>query len=755
MDRETKVSMLSGQDMWTLPEVPEIGLPSLTMSDGPVGVRGTGWTEKSIALPSPTALAATWDLALVRKAGLVLGLEARRKGVHVLLAPTINLHRSPRGGRHFECYSEDPLLTGLIANAFIDGVQSQGVAATAKHFVANDSETDRMTANVQVSEQALRELYLLPFEMAVQSGVWAVMAAYNMVNGKTMTEHGELLNGVLKGEWGFDGIVVSDWTAARSTEETALAGLDIVMPQLFSPWGEELAASQVPDEVIDDKVRRVIRLAERVTKPADVTEIDGRQAAREIAARSFVLASNDGVLPLRETQTVALIGVPAHELRIMGGGSAEVNPEYVTTLETALGQKAHLATDPRATLPPAAGPLWTDLTVTCFDAQGTVLLSQPLETAAIRWIGQFPVENLARVEVSGTLSDAPGTHTFSVRGLGAFKLSVDSKVLFDDTIWPDMSDPIGFLKPPEQRVAAIVQGAQQVRLSHDVMTESPFPAINFQLGHVPPQPEDLMEQAIEAAAAADVAVVVVGTTEDVESEGYDRPSLALPGRQDELVSRVIAANPRTVVIVNAGAPVLLPWADEAAAVLLAWFPGQEGGNALADVLYGRAEPGGRLPTTWPRAEQDVPVWDVETTDGLIAYQEELFIGYKAWDRAAVEPLYPFGHGLGYTEWVYETLVATEESVSVTVRNNGTRPGREVIQIYVEPSEQMPARPKRWLAGFAIAEGESGDVVTVTVDLPKRTFQQWADGWQTMPGEYLVHAGHSLADLRIGGVVHVT
>lgn len=743
MHREAKVNLLSGQDMWTVPIEPG---RHLVMSDGPIGVRGTGWTERSIALPSPTALAATWDVELARLAGAVLGLEARRKGVHVLLAPTINLHRSPRGGRHFECYSEDPLLTGRMAQGFIEGVQSQGVAATAKHFVANDSETERMTADVRVSEQTLRELYLRPFEMAVQSGVWAVMAAYNGVNGHTMTEHAELINGVLKGEWGFDGVVVSDWLAARSTEETALAGLDIVMPHLFSPWGEDLVNSTVPDEVIDEKVRRVRRLVERTMSPGPAIEIDGRLAAREIAARSFVLARNDGILPLTGTETVALIGIPASEPRAMGGGSAEVIPEYVTSLSTALGIEAHPGTDARATLPKA---VLNNLNVTCVNADGEVVYEQPLETAAVRWIGQFPAENIARVEISGTLTAHGGTHIFGVRGVGAYRLEVDGKTLFDDSIWPDMSDPIGFMIPPEQRVAAIIEGTQPVKLSHEVLTETPFPAISFHLGYLPPQPEDLMDQAVQAAAKADVAIVVVGTTEDVESEGFDRASLKLPGRQDELVSRVIAANPRTVVVVNAGAPVLMPWADEAAAVLLTWFPGQEGGNALADVLHGRAEPGGRLPTTWPREERDVPVWAVEPKDGLLEYPENLLIGYKAWDRQAVKPLYPFGHGLGYTDWVYETLVATPEKVLVTVRNDGLRPGREVVQVYAAKDRQ------RWLAGFAVVQADPGEVVTAEIVLPERTFEQWHDGWQRVAGDYALHAGRSIGDLRISAVVSIT
>src|SRR5215475_4882987 len=276
---EAKVRLLSGQDMWLLPAIDEIGLTSIVMSDGPVGVRGTRWSaeDPSVALPSPTALAATWDPSLARAAGRLLGQEARRKGVHVLLAPTVNLHRSPLGGRHFECYSEDPLLTGRIGSAYVAGVQDQGVATTVKHFVANDSETERFTVSVEVAERTLRELYLAPFEVIVkEAGAWAVMSAYNSVAGLTMTEHTALQQGVLKQEWGFDGVVVSDWTAARDTVRAALGGLDIAMPARRNPWGDKLVAAvrdgRVPVEIVDEQVRRVLRLAARVGALASAPE---------------------------------------------------------------------------------------------------------------------------------------------------------------------------------------------------------------------------------------------------------------------------------------------------------------------------------------------------------------------------------------------------------------------------------------------------------------------------------------------------
>src|SRR5262249_45598630 len=384
----TKVPLLGGQDAWSLPAIPEIGLRSIVMSDGPIGVRGTAWTpdDPSIALPSPTALAATWDRELARRAGRLLGQEAQRKGVHVLLAPTVNLHRSPLNGRHFECYSKDPLLTDAIGTEYVRGVQEQSVGTTVKHFVANDYETERMTASSNVDDRTLRELYLAPFEMILRdAAAWGVMSAYNSVNGTSMTEHAALQVGLLKDEWGFDGAIVSDWTAARDTVTDALGGLDIAMPHGFNPWGEQLIAAvrsgAVPEDVVDEKVRRVLRLAARVgawdavapSVPPQHERIDGDAIAREIAARSFVLAANrDAMLPLDAStlSRVAVIGLGAREARVLGGGSATVFPSHIVSplegIATALDDNAAvtyaIGADPRENLPAAAAPHWTGLT---------------------------------------------------------------------------------------------------------------------------------------------------------------------------------------------------------------------------------------------------------------------------------------------------------------------------------------------------------------------------------------------------------
>lgn len=785
---QEKVSLLTGQDFWSLPAIPRIGLSSLVMSDGPVGVRGTGYTpdDPSIALPSPTALAATWDVVLARRAGRLLGQESRRKGVHLLLGPTVNLHRTPLGGRHFECYSEDPLLTGEIAAGFVQGVQEHNVGTTVKHLVGNDFETERMTVDVGIPERALREMYLAPFERVTTAGGWGVMSSYNGVNGAPMAANGRIQDEILKREWGFDGVVVSDWRAARDTVASALGGLDVAMPAMDNPWGpalvEAVRSGAVPEAVIDDKVRRVLLLAARTGalegfELADVPlDEAGDDVARDVATGSFVLARNvDGALPLEagELTRVAVIGALATDARVLGGGSAQVTPPHV--ISPLDGLRADLpgvdvayavGADPRPFLPPAQGPDWAPFRF-AVSSEGGVDHEFSAVKSSLRWIGDPPggldVAGITTLELFTEITPAEGgEHVLAISGFGAFELVVGTDTLYQGTLHPPGTGRADLLlHPREIRFPVTLEAGVTV----PVMLRQSFEpgaahSASTTLGHRQPGPDEegLIAEAVALAAGSDVAVIVVGTTEQVESEGFDRTSLALPGRQDELVARVAAANPRTIVVVNAGSPVLLPWADEVAAVLLTWFPGQEAGAALADVLLGVAEPGGRLPTTWPRAEKDCPVLGVQPVDGTLGYDEGIFIGYRGWLRSAVEPLFAFGSGQGYTDWSYDHLACSGSEVKVTVTNTGWRAGREVVQVYLAPgadtytpdradTESPVERPERWLAGFGTVDAVPGESVTVTIPIPERAFQVWNDGWQTVHGTYTVIAAHALDDPR--------
>ncbi|TQE27261.1 glycosyl hydrolase [Streptomyces ipomoeae] len=786
LDLDAKARLLAGQDMWTLPALPEIGLESLVMSDGPIGVRGVRWTadDPSVALPSPTALAATWNPELARRAGVLLAQEARRKGVHVLLAPTVNLHRSPLGGRHFEAYSEDPYLTGAIGSGYVNGVQSGGVGTTVKHFVANDAETDRFTVNNLVSERALRELYLAPFEAIVANAhPWGIMTAYNTVNGTTMSEHHYLVNEVLRGEWGFDGFNVSDWLAARSTTGAINGGLDVAMPGPVTVYGEALAAAvragEVEEAKVDEAVRRVLRLAARVgiLEGADpvVAEppapVDGEALAREIARRSFVLVRNErAALPLRPGGTVALIGAAARDARVLGGGSATVFPARIVSpldgLTAALPEGTltyAVGADPNTEL--AVADKGFTLRAICRDTQGHVIGTASAPNGQVQWMGSDLPEGVTHdtlhtVELTGTFTPRDtGIHTFGIKGLGAFRLTVDGTTHFDDVQSTDKDDPfVSFFGAPVSRAQVELTAGRPVEVSLAHVVEFPedvaFKVISFAFCHQEPRrdPDDLIAEAVETARAADTAVVVVATTERVESEGFDRKDLHLPGRQDDLVRAVAAANPNTVVIVNSGSPVELPWRDDVAAILLSWFPGQEGGAALADVLTGTHEPGGRLPTTWGSLP-DAPVTRVIPANGELPYTEDVFIGYRAWEREGRTPSYPFGHGLGYTDWTYESIEITEGGTTarVRVRNTGDRPGREVVQLYLTPTTPDPDRPTRWLAGFGSAEVAPGETAEVVVELPRRAFETWdetTNSWVRAKGSYEVEAGRSIEDRRV-------
>jgi beta-glucosidase len=791
---EQKVRLLTGADAWSLHAEPAVGLRRLVVSDGPAGVRGEHWDERdtSTNVPSPTALAATWDEPLVCELGRLLAYEARHKHVDVLLAPTVNLHRTPYGGRHFECFSEDPLLTARLATAYVRGLQDGGVGATVKHFVANDSETERMTLDARLDDRTLHEMYLAPFEAVVrEASVWAVMAAYNGVNGHTMTES-PLLEEILRRRWGFDGVVMSDWFATRSTEPSARAALDLVMPGPDGPWGDALAAAvhtgAVDEATIDEKVLRILRLADRVgaldggpRRPAPRYGADEiASVVRRVATAGFVLARNQrGLLPLDRSRLrrVAVIGPNAASARTLGGGSATVFAPYsVSPLQGLLSalpaavEVRHCIGVTASTRIPVAAPPWLHqpdgeglgVQARLLAADGAELLSERRPGCVFQWPDRVGAEPVAKAEVSTLLcaTDA-GTYTIGISGTGHYRLSIDSEVVLDEVLEPrpgaDFVETV--MIPPQVSHQVELDRGEQIHLVAISEVESaPALGIRFALNLEPPHGTDdeEIDRAVALARSSDVAVVIVGTTEEVESEGFDRGSLALPGRQDELVNRVAEANPDTIVVVNSGAPVLLPWADSAAGVLLAWFPGQEFGNALADVLLGDAEPGGRLPTSWPRGEEALP--STQPVEGVLRYEEGLLVGYRRYERGAPGPLYPFGHGLGYSSWSYvsidaprEALAGADLAVDVTLRNTGARRGREVVQLYASRTVSAVQRPARWLVGFAVVDANAGEEVTATIGVRARAFEHWsaaAGGWTSEPGAFQLAAGASSLELPL-------
>ncbi|WP_395245067.1 beta-glucosidase [Agromyces sp. MMS24-K17] len=817
-----KVALLTGAGTWTLTALPQLGLRTMTVSDGPIGVRGTGEDGlPSAQMPAPSAAAATWDADVQARLGRLMAAEARRKGVDVVLAPVVNLQRSPVGGRHFECLSEDPLLTGRLAVAFIDALQEQGVAGCVKHFIGNETETDRTEYLSRIDERTLREVYLAPFEAVIDAGVWTIMAAYNGLIrdgvAETATAHEPLLTGLLKGELGFDGVVISDWLATKHTAESANAGLDLVMPGPLGPWGDALVAAveagDVAESVIDDKVARIVRLAERVgalsglageVLPYDSTGANDDPASAEVvalltetAARGTVVLRNDGgLLPVEPTGAaaptrIALIGHNAVEPFTQGGGSAFVTTPHVSDPLDALRAaypgaevtrhrggaatvKAPLVASDRLSAPEGDRGIRVD----GLDEAGEIVESSLLADAEALW---FPVEDprvaSVRIAVDVDLREA-GTHVLEFGPVGAHRVVVDGVVLgtSDHHVGPEVILNSSYASP-EMLVSDVeVDEPRSVRLEADLQVidgESYGRFVRAHFRHRVPGPtlDEEIGLAVAAAADADLAVVVIGTNPETESEGWDRPTLALPGRQDELVRRVAAANPRTVVVVNAGAPVILPWLDEVPAVLWWWLPGQEAGASLAAVLTGEIEPSGRLPWTLPASEADVPVPNGLPVDGVIDYAEGVHVGHRGWDRLDRTPAREFGYGLGYAEWEYRGLAvergagasdAPETSdafvtVQVAVANVGSRPGREVVQAYLSEDDAWADRPVRWLAGFALVDVAAGGEATVTLHVARRAFEVWdvdRSDWVLPRGTYTLRVGRSSRDLRLATSVAV-
>ena len=851
---EEKCSMLHGRGIWEVAGCERLGIPEWTLSDGPMGVRGRRMgmgmeMAKGLMMPAPIAMAASWDVELLAESGTAIGLEAQDRKVQVLLAPTVNLHRVPTSGRTFECYSEDPHLTSRMAVSFISAVQAQGIGACIKHFAANEQETDRFISDSIVDERALRELYFAPFEAAVkEADARAVMGSYNLVNGTQACANRWLLSDVLRDEWGFEGFVVTDWSALHSPKEPALAGTDLEMPAGGYWSGDQLRelaeSGEVPEEAIDQKVLNVMRFlewAEMLQRETDheekVVEHPGHaQLARRAAAAGTVLVHNrKGLLPLMPdaaanlsggsaspnnapadggpgtappSNTTAAVGHPPKSIALLGpnslrpcpggGGSAELglreSPDLPTALRERLGESVTVTHHPCFSLDRDAPQLpegWLGSEGATLEFyEGRSISGEPalIQTdAAVPMMyfgGNWPVESSYFLAVRQRLvitPDVSGSWRFCGAGFSDVLLYADGELVCDNrensfSLGPGLKGGEGILqleagKPVELTLEHTSERQHQRFILSDIRAAPLRPA---------EEEETEIATGIEAAAEADAVVVVVGSTSHWETEGADRPSLALPLRQDELVRRAIEANPSTVVVVNSGAPMLLPWLDDAAAVLVNWYPGQEGAAALADVLVGAAEPGGRMPVTWPRSFEDTPAGaNVPRThpgqDGKVFYEEGVLIGHRWLDERGTEPAVCFGHGGSYTsfEWTAPEVTgefpasenpASENSsespkgltAKVAVQNSGTRPGSEVVQCYLShkaageiannaESQPAPMHPPQWLAGFAKLHLDPGETATAEIPLSFRSFAYWnteEQEWAIAPGAYEIRLSRS-------------
>ncbi|MFI7481824.1 glycoside hydrolase family 3 C-terminal domain-containing protein [Kocuria sp. M1R5S2] len=808
-----KVHLLTGETAFTLPGHEGIGLAPLAFSDGPTGVRGQKFVGgEAVALfPSATLVSGSWDDAVAEEVGGMLAEEAQRQRIHVVLGPTVNLHRSALGGRLFEAWSEDPYLTGRTAVAFVRGMQGRGTGACLKHLVANESETLRSFMDSRLPETVLREAYLLPFEMAVQDAdAWSMMAAYNDVNGVPATEQDHVQNGIVKGEWGWDGLIMSDWFATRRTVEPANGGLDLVMPGPGGPWGDRLTAAvragQVAEETVDEHVTRLLRLADRTggldrgrghrAWASDLPAPDSarrQEQLRRLAARGMTVVADHGVLPLAEDavdDTVALVGRHAVETVCMGGGSAHVRPPHqvgvAEGLTALLGDRVAVADGPAVRARPvAADPAFvsdpstgtTGMEVVLLGADGTELTRRHEDSAEFS-IGfdDAPTGTPAAAVLTARLSNEAGPVLLGAIGAGTWRITAGGREISAGLSLAGKDPGEAMIVPPafaevvELPAGAVVTATVELDAvdrrellladaslglsgeSH--LLEMPAVGVTALVAAPAPRPDDELIAGAEAAArAAGTAVVVVGLTEEQETEAADKTTLALPGRQDELVTRVAAAAGRTVVVVNAATPVLMPWLADVDAVLVAGLPGQEGGHAVAAVLTGELEPTGRLVTTWPAADGAAPAWDVVPDEDLgLSYDEGTFIGHRGHHAGlAPAPLFWFGHGLGYGAWDYGPVQVRDGDdgleVTVEVTNTSARDSRETVQVYLDPVEaDQPVR----LVGYQGADVPAGATTSVTVACDARLRRRWdeaAGTWARLAGGGELLVARGLGDVR--------
>ncbi|KAI0057601.1 glycoside hydrolase family 3 protein [Artomyces pyxidatus] len=813
-----KIKLLAGLGWWHTQSIPEAGVPSVRMSDGPNGVRGTRFFNgvPSSCFPSSTGLGASFDIDLARQVGEALADECRAKSTHVLLAPTVNTQRSPLGGRSFESFSEDPHLNGTLAAAYINGLQSKGVAATIKHFVANDQEFQRFSISSDVSERALREIYLKPFQIAIKKAdPWALMTCYNRVNGLHVSENPWLIDDILRKEWGFKGMIMSDWIGVYSTTESIKAGVDLEMPGPTVMRGKAveraLAGEKLLPSDIDERARKILELVQRAKasgipfdgpeEGVDTPEL--RALLRRAASDATVLLKNDSaLLPLGGPLTkIAVIGPNAKQSFTSGGGSARLLETYtVSPFEGIAAAARELGAELTYTvgatshkyLPllngyihyaggkgalvefwnaePVEGwttsliggpePAWSTPTrgSECFLMDGVD--DSKVNTACwIRWSTKFT-------------PDESGDYEFGINMTGVGNLFVNGELVVD--LFHDPPPGEGFFGLATADVHAVVKGLKagepvdvEVRMTNAtfVVRGAPFETRGgVRLGAVRVVGgEEAVESAVKLAQEADVAIVIVGLNHEWESEGFDRPDMSLPGYTNKLVSAVLKANPKTVIVNQSGSPVEMPWIDEAHTVLQAFYGGNELGSGLADVLFGKVNPSGKLALTFPKRVEDNPSYpsygSKGEAPGKILYNEGIYVGYRGYDKKSIAPLFPFGFGLSYTTFAYSSLETSPISpdgnftVSFTVANTGNVDGREVAQVYIaNPGASLP-RAVRELRGFVKVALRAGESKRVAVELDREAlgyFDERKKTWVAEKGTFEVLVGASSRDIKLAG-----
>ena len=789
---DEKVSLLSGFNSWYTNKIEKKNIPSIKMSDGPNGVRGDSNSGKSSAcFPCAISIGSTWDLSLIKDIGIALGEEAQAKDVDVLLGPTINIHRHPLGGRHFESFSEDPFLTGKIATNYVQGVQSKNVAACLKHFVGNDTEYERHSISSNIDAQTLREIYLLPFEMGIKEGnAKVVMSAYNKLNNIFCSSHQDLLIKILKEEWGFDGYVVSDWGAALETIENANGGLDLEMPGPSNVWGKALIdaveASEVSEKLIDDKVKRILTVAEfsnRFQKPQIKAEqaIDQpkhRLLLRKAAADGMVLLKNEGSLPLKKNiKKLAVIGPNALEAQIIGGGSASLRPHYqihpLEAVQERLGHETEIlyskGCHTHKYLPKINEELMEEkdgFLVEYFDGNQfdkNLILEERL-TGSKFWVfegfAKDVISKEERPDISVRFSctykpDISGLHEFEIFGIGKCRLLIDGNELIDNWTSMDPGEAFFTFGSASKKGVTNLQKGEAYKIEVQYKFEGSFPAVY--IGCQAPDDVDIFQEALETASHADDVILIVGTNSDWETEGNDRADFNLPANQNKLIEAILEANQNTVVVINTGSPIHMPWEKKAKAIIQTWFAGQEFGNALVDILSGEVNPSGKLPTTFPVKIEDTPAYKNYPGKNLqMNYDEKLLVGHRWYESNSIKPLFCFGHGLSFTSFNYQNLEVTTGSDFVVtckfeIQNTGDISGLEIAQCYVGFASPLPGEPYKTLQGFVKEEIGANELKKVEIKLGPRNFSFWSvetNTWQIREGSYQILIGSSSENILL-------
>lgn len=792
MSFDEKVSLLSGSpDGMSLPAIPRLGIPSLKMTDGPLGARvETG--DKATAFPSGILSASSFDPQLMRDVAAAMGDEVLALGRDMLLGPCVNIARTPLGGRNMESFGEDPFLAARMAEAWVSGLQSRKVLASVKHFALNNQETRRMSIDVVANERAIHEIFLPAFQAAVRAGSWTVMTAYNKINGSFGSANEYLITEVLKKGWGFKGFVESDWDGTHGTVEPANAGLDVEMPGQVYFTGKLKAAvteGKVSKAAIDDKARRVLRAmigggvfdrkdADRPARSV-IGDAEHRALALKMAQEGIVLLKNDGLLPLKNVKSIAVIGPNAAIVRA-GGGSSSVPPtvdvgpfealrqELGTTAELRYAQALgfpEISPMPSSQLFPPAGKgeghgLYAEyFTNPNLEGQPAVTRIDPAvdfnydkvspdpkiprTNFSARWTG--------RVRVTKT-----GDYDIAARADDGVRLWVDGVRVIDSWIG----------EPPTTYAARVHLEAGR---DHEVKVEYFQGSLGamIQLGWMAP-PKPNYEAAAAAARGADAAVVFVGVNDQLEGENVDRLSMALPAGQDELIEKVAQANPNTVVVLQVGSPVSVErWLGTVRGVVQAWFPGQEGGLALADILLGKVNPSGKTPVTWPKRWEDSSAFGRYPGDETtVRYDEGLYVGYRHFDKRMIEPRFPFGFGLSYATFAYSNLAVKvkdaahgepDVEVSFDLTNTGPLAGAEAAQLYVHDATPVVERPEQELKAFQRVELAPGQTRRVTFHLGRDAFAYYnvaSHDWTTAAGRFTLRVGASSRDVRLHGDVEL-